>query len=108
MEREREGEPARAGGCGCARGREGGRRVPAEACSAGGREGSAGDTTGWNVARGGLRMAWGAPTGVDSVPRVWRFLFLQLGRPVPGSLFWITYVSGPDVRAQLLFREPAP
>ena len=27
------------------------------------------------------------------------------GRPVPGSLFWVTYVAGSDVRAHLLFRE---
>lgn len=31
----------------------------------------------------------------------------QRGRPVPGSLFWVTYVSGHDVRAHLLFRQGA-
>jgi hypothetical protein len=29
----------------------------------------------------------------------------QGGRPVPGSLFWVTFVAGDDVRAQLLFRQ---
>lgn len=27
-----------------------------------------------------------------------------MGRPVPGSLFWVTFVAGNDIRAQLLFR----
>lgn len=27
------------------------------------------------------------------------------GHPVSGSLFWVTYVAGADVRAQLLFKE---
>jgi hypothetical protein len=30
----------------------------------------------------------------------------QLNHPVAGTYFWITYVSGADVRAQLLFRNP--
>jgi len=29
----------------------------------------------------------------------------QLRRPVPGTYFWITYESGPDVRAQPLFHN---
>jgi len=32
----------------------------------------------------------------------------QTGRPVTGSLFWVTYVAGNDVRAQLLFRGGSP
>jgi hypothetical protein len=31
----------------------------------------------------------------------------QAGRVVTGSLFWVTYVSGSDVRAALLFKQPA-
>lgn len=29
----------------------------------------------------------------------------QAGHPVTGSLYWVTYVAGPDVRAHLLFKE---
>lgn len=32
----------------------------------------------------------------------------QMGRPVAGSLFWVTYVAGNDVRAQLLFNRRCP
>ena len=33
----------------------------------------------------------------------------QTGRPVTGSLFWVTYVAGDDIRAHLLFKgTPAP
>ena len=31
----------------------------------------------------------------------------RTGRPVTGSLFWVTYVAGHDVRAHLLFKETA-
>ena len=31
----------------------------------------------------------------------------DLGHPVPGTYFWITYAAGADIRAQLLFRETA-
>lgn len=32
----------------------------------------------------------------------------QTGHPARDSLFWITYVAGGDIRAQLLFKQPPP
>jgi len=32
----------------------------------------------------------------------------QRGRPVTGSLYWVTFVAGNDVRASLLFRQGTP
>ncbi|MBI1797790.1 MAG: carboxypeptidase regulatory-like domain-containing protein [Candidatus Eisenbacteria bacterium] len=32
----------------------------------------------------------------------------QTGHPMTDSLYWISYVAGPDIRAHLLFKQPAP